>query len=122
MNRRLSRKPLHSPPDADVDPQGLRLTVARTFRQRLLGLHARSGLPWHQGLCIRPCKAVHTAGLAYSIDVVFLDRRLRVVKQVDKLPPWRLAICLKAACVVELPAGYCAAHPDIQRRIRLALR
>jgi len=32
-----------------------------------------------------------------------------------------MAICLKAACVVELPAGYCAAHPDVERRIRDAL-
>ncbi|MFW7342790.1 DUF192 domain-containing protein [Pollutimonas sp. H1-120] len=98
------------------------MAVAATFRQRLLGLHAYPGLPWHAGLCIIPCNAVHTFGLRYAIDVVFLNRHGRVIQCMKDLPPWRAAICLRAACVVELPAGYCAAYPDYPRRIRLALR
>jgi uncharacterized membrane protein (UPF0127 family) len=112
----------HGPPDAGIDSSGLHIFVAQTFRQRLLGLHAYLKLPWHTGLCIRPCNAIHTAGLAYAIDVVFLDKRLQIAKRVDCLPPWRAAICLKAACVVELPAGYCAAYPDHPQRIRRALQ
>src|SRR3546814_8080040 len=44
-----------------------------------------------------------------------------IVKRVDRLLPWRVAICLKAACAVELPAGYCAAYPDFAQRIRVAM-
>lgn len=105
----------------NVDTGCLRLIVAATFRQRLLGLHACAGLPWHTGLCIMPCHAIHTFGLRHPIDVVFLNRHGEVIRRIENLPPWRAAICLRAACVVELPAGYCVAHPDYPRRIRLAL-
>ncbi|HEY9573367.1 MAG TPA: DUF192 domain-containing protein [Pusillimonas sp.] len=104
-----------------ISPRRLQLFVARTFRQRLQGLHAYPKLSWHTGLCIRPCNAIHTFGLTYAIDVIFLDRRGRIVKRVDRLLPWRVAICLKAACAVELPAGYCAAYPDFAQRIRVAM-
>lgn len=106
---------------ANADTGRLRVIVADTLRQRLLGLHAYAGLSWHTGLCITPCNAIHTFGLRYAIDAVFLDRHGQVIRRMENLPPWRAAICLKAACVVELPAGYCAAYPDYPRRIRLAL-
>jgi uncharacterized membrane protein (UPF0127 family) len=112
----------HGPAAAGLDSGVLHIHLAQTFRQRLWGLHAYPGLPWHTGLCINPCNAIHTAGLAYAIDVLFLDRRLRIVKRIDRLPSWRMAICLHAACVLELPAGYCAAYPDITQRIRHALQ
>src|SRR3546814_7542379 len=43
-----------------ISPRRLQLFVARTFRQRLQGLHAYPKLSWHTGLCIRPCNAIHT--------------------------------------------------------------
>jgi uncharacterized membrane protein (UPF0127 family) len=86
--------------------------MASRFKERLLGLHAYAELPWHTGLCLRPCKAIHTAGLTYAIDVVFLDCAHQVVKQLSSVPSWKIAVCLRAAYVVELPAGYCAAYPN----------
>jgi len=100
----------------------LRLHRADTYWARLLGLHAYRRLPWHAGLYLAPCKAVHTMGLRYAIDVVFLDRHRRVIRRRDSLPPWRCAVCSRAASVVELPAGYCAAYADWEQALELALR
>lgn len=100
----------------------LTLRRASGFRARLLGLHAWPCLPWHTGLHLAPCRAIHTFGLAYAIDVVFLDAASRELKLVAGLGPCRVAICLPAASVVELPAGYCAANPGYAAAIARCLR
>lgn len=43
--------------------------------------------------------------MKFAIDVVYLDRRLRVRKAVSELVPWRFSGCLPAHSVLELPAG-----------------
>jgi uncharacterized membrane protein (UPF0127 family) len=50
-------------------------------------------------------RAVHTFGMRYRIDVVFLDERNRVIKIVVAMPPRRMAWCWRARVVVELAAG-----------------
>lgn len=99
----------------------LRLYEATGFWARLRGLHAYAGLPWHTGLYIAPCNAIHTFGLPYAIDVVFLDARHRVVGLRHSLRPWRVAYCRKAVAVIELPAGYCLACPDYPAALSAAL-
>jgi uncharacterized membrane protein (UPF0127 family) len=95
--------------------------VAATFWQRLRGLHAWPCLPWHTGLLLSPCKAVHTFGLAYAIDVLFIDHQGRVVECAEALAPGRLAWNWNAVGVVELPAGYCAAYPAYAAAVQRAL-
>jgi len=48
---------------------------------------------------------VHTFFMLFPIDVVFLDRKLEVVRVVPELPPWRTVWRRGAASVVELAAG-----------------
>jgi uncharacterized membrane protein (UPF0127 family) len=99
----------------------LQLHHAKTFTERLLGLHARQRLSGHRGLCIAPCAAVHTFFMAYSIDVVFFDARGGVLRTIEGLTPYRAVWCRAAAFAVELPAGYCAAYPGHADAIRRAL-
>ena len=82
------------------------LAVADTHWTRfrgLLGLRPddfRNG----RGLWIVPCHGVHTLGMAFPIDVVYLDRLLQVVHVESNLQPWRFAaIRAQAASVLELP-------------------
>jgi uncharacterized protein len=82
------------------------VTVAASFTSRLRGLLGRASLPAGQGLLIKPCKGIHTFFMKFPIDVVFLDRGNRVVALHPSLPPNRMTrIYLKAASVLELPAG-----------------
>ncbi|MGH8159365.1 MAG: DUF192 domain-containing protein [Rhodanobacter sp.] len=59
--------------------QLLHITVADTWLLRFRGLLGRPSPATSEGLLITRCKAVHTLGMAYPIDVVYLDRDYRVV-------------------------------------------
>jgi len=75
----------------------------------LLGLAAddfRNG----SGIWITPCRGVHTLGMAFAIDVIYLDRTLKVVDVQLAIKPWRFTpIRLSAASVLELPCHTAAA-------------
>jgi len=82
------------------------LEVADSFGKRLLGLLGRTHLPAPRGLWIKPCDSIHTIGMLFSIDVLFLDRERRVVRAIHHLAPFRLVFTVKtASSVIELPAG-----------------
>ncbi|WP_245589264.1 DUF192 domain-containing protein [Chitinimonas koreensis] len=83
----------------------LELHLAHRLLPRLRGLLGRRPLRRGEGLSLAPCNSVHTFGMRYPIDVLFLDRADRIVAIRPALPPWRLALCGSAWRVVELPAG-----------------
>lgn len=83
-----------------------RLRVAETIFSRLMGLLGRSRLDLEEGLWIRSCRAIHTFGMRFPIDVIFLDAQQRVVKTVAGVAPFQ--ICLGGRVtrsVLELPVG-----------------
>jgi len=79
--------------------------VADTSAKRQKGLLGRDSLPAGYGLWIIPCEAVHTCGMRFPIDVLYLDRKKRVRKLRRSMAPWRFSMCLLAHSVLELPAG-----------------
>lgn len=82
-----------------------RAETAGESGSRRRGLLGRESLPEGEGLWIVPCEAVHCFFMKFTIDVVFLDKKLRVVKVRPSLKPWRIAGCLRAHSVLELPEG-----------------
>jgi uncharacterized protein len=85
---------------------GMEVTVANTYFRRLLGLlgktrrWARPG----RGLWIKPSCGVHTIGMLFPIDLVFLDRSKRVLHLEEYVRPFRISrVDLKTASVLELP-------------------
>ena len=82
-----------------------RVMVAGTSAARRQGLLGKESVEPETGLWIAPCEAVHTFGMKTAIDVIFLDRHHRVSKLVNNLVPHRIAVCLKAASVLELRGG-----------------
>jgi protein-S-isoprenylcysteine O-methyltransferase Ste14/uncharacterized membrane protein (UPF0127 family) len=83
-----------------------RLRPATTHWARLRGLLGTTRLDPGDGLWLVPCRQVHTIGMRYPIDVVFLDGTRRVVRRVSALSPGRLSPRVVAAhSVLELPAG-----------------
>ena len=82
-----------------------RIEVANSSRSRSKGLLGRDGLAAGEGLWIIPCESVHTFGMRFSIDLVYLDRQLRVRKARRQVRPWRLSACFTAHSVIELAAG-----------------
>ncbi|MFP5234257.1 MAG: DUF192 domain-containing protein [Acidobacteriota bacterium] len=84
---------------------GNRIETADRGPLRRKGLLGRDGLAPGQGLWIVPCEAVHTFAMRFPIDLVYLDRRRRVLKVRHSVPPARISACLRAHSVLELPAG-----------------
>lgn len=83
-----------------------RVEKAGTFWTRLRGLRGRTGLPDGEALWIVPSRGVHTRGMSFPIDVVFLDDAMRVVAVEEDMTPGRFApIRWRARTVLELPAG-----------------
>lgn len=79
--------------------------VASHGATRRKGLLGRTGLGTGEGLWIVPCEAVHTFGMKFAIDLVYLDRRHRVLKTRSAVRPGRISACLSAHSVLELPPG-----------------
>lgn len=79
--------------------------IADSGASRSRGLLGRKGLGPGEGLWIVPCEAVHTFGMKFSIDLVYLDREYRIRKIRSNIRPWRLSACLSAHSVIELAAG-----------------
>jgi uncharacterized membrane protein (UPF0127 family) len=79
--------------------------VADSSPKRRKGLLAREALYSGEGLWIVPCGAIHSFGMKFPIDVVYLDRKKRVRKVRTEMVPWRLSMCLLAHSVLELPSG-----------------
>lgn len=91
---------------------GDRIEVADTFWTRLVGLLGRNRLDTGCGLLIRPSSGVHTFGMRFPIDVVALDRNLRVVSVWQNLRPWRTTtVKWKTHAVLELPGGHLQTRP-----------
>jgi uncharacterized membrane protein (UPF0127 family) len=82
-----------------------RVGLAGDGRNRRKGLLGRAGLAEGEGLWIVPCEAVHTFWMRFPIDLVYLDRKYRVIKIRTGVRPWRLSACLRAHSVIELAAG-----------------
>ncbi|MRW90362.1 DUF192 domain-containing protein [Duganella sp. FT80W] len=98
------------------DTHAIDVMVAASAPARMRGLLARPPLQAGQGMLIRPCNLIHTIGMAYAIDVVFLRRDGLVLKVASAVPPLRFRGHWRAHCVLELAAGEaarCAIVPGI---------
>lgn len=82
-----------------------RLEKAHTAATRKKGLLGRDGLLPGEGLWIAPCESVHTFFMRFPIDLVYLDRKLKVRKVRHSVGAWRMSACFSAKSVLELPAG-----------------
>ena len=82
-----------------------RIDVADTGRKRRKGLLSHSSLACGEGMWIVPCESVHTFGMRFAIDLVYLDRDKVVLKIRHGVSPWRISACLSAHSVLELASG-----------------
>jgi len=86
-------------------PGGLRVVEANTRRTRLLGLARLADLPATLALHITPCRSVHTFGMRFALDLIWLDRDGRVVRVDLGVAPRRVRTCWAARSVLEVRAG-----------------
>ncbi len=85
---------------------GASVPVATTVPSRLLGLALLRRERAGAGLLIPRCRSVHTFGMRFAIDLLFLDERDRVIELRRSVPPCRLIRCPGAMAVLELPSPH----------------
>jgi len=80
--------------------------VADSYLSRLVGLLGKTKR-WAQlgkGLWIVPSRGVHTIGMLFPIDLIFLSKQKEVVHLEEHVRPFRISkVSLKALSVLELP-------------------
>jgi len=85
---------------------------ANGYFTRLRGLLGRT-LQENGGLLLTPCNAIHTIGMGYPIDAVYLDRQGLVLRVDAAIKPGKVCPMQRGARhVLELPEG-CANRRNI---------
>jgi uncharacterized protein len=82
-----------------------RLAVADSARARMRGLLGRHSMAGDECLLLQPAGSVHTAFMRFPIDVVFLDRSMRVLRVEAGVRPWRMTAQRGARAILEMAAG-----------------
>lgn len=83
--------------------------IADNLPARVVGLLLDSALAEGGGLWIVPCNSIHSIGMRFIFDAVFLDKNLRVVHLVQEMKPWRISkMVFDSHSVLEIPAGLIA--------------
>jgi uncharacterized protein len=82
---------------------GLRVAPADTLTMRLRGLLGKLKLKPDDGLWLAPSCGIHTIGMLFSIDLIYLDAGNRVIHLVEHLGPFRISpIRVRCASILEL--------------------
>jgi uncharacterized protein len=78
--------------------------LANTIFSRLKGLLGKLKLRSNEGLWVVPSRGIHTLGLLFPLDLLYLDGHCRVIYLVEYLPSFRIApLKTQAESVLELP-------------------
>jgi len=73
--------------------------------ERTGGLLKRPKLNKNQGLLINKCNSIHTFGMKYALDIIYLDRHYRIIKLIENIKPRRMSMCLRAKHTLEMLSG-----------------
>lgn len=92
----LERRPL---------PGDLTLLVAGDRRSRRRGLAHLDALSPGHALLLERCRSVHTLGMRFALDLLWLDGDGALVRLDRAVTPLRVRTCLRARAVVEATAG-----------------
>ena len=82
----------------------LDVAAADTIFSRLRGLIGRLKLRSEEGIWVVPSSGIHTVGLLFPLDLIYLDEHYRVIHLVEYFPSFRIApLKTQAKSVLELP-------------------
>jgi uncharacterized protein len=81
--------------------------TAGNFIQRSFGLIFRKPLKYGEAFLIKNCKSIHTIGMRYSIDVLFIDKNSRIIAAFKDISPWSFTPFIKdASLALEFRSGF----------------
>ncbi|MBP0594868.1 DUF192 domain-containing protein [Paraburkholderia sp. LEh10] len=72
--------------------------------ERMRGLLGRACFDMSEALWLEPCNAIHTFGMRFPIDVVFIDASGRVLTIHPDVGRARMLVCWRARAALEMRA------------------
>lgn len=79
---------------------------ANNMYRRFVGLMGKESLNENEGLLLTPCNSIHMMFMKISLDVIFLDKKNKVLFLLEDFKPWKVSkVIFKAQSVLELPVG-----------------
>jgi uncharacterized membrane protein (UPF0127 family) len=82
---------------------GVRVGAADTLFTRLKGALGRIGMHPLDGIWLVPSRGIHTIGMLFAMDLIYLDAHNRVIHLVEQLGPFRISpIRIGCASILEL--------------------
>ena len=81
------------------------IKIADSYKSKIVGVIGWEDWGGYGGLLIKDANSIHTFFVRFAIDVVFLDKDLKIVRIVENLQPFRFSpLVWKAKHTLELPA------------------
>ncbi len=88
--------------------------AANSFGKRLKGLLGQKFFERGDALVISPCQQIHSYGMKFKFDAIFVDKEMRVIHVLETIPPFKISPFIKKAyMVIELPAGTVASSGTV---------
>jgi uncharacterized membrane protein (UPF0127 family) len=85
---------------------GHKVVKADSFWTRAKGLLGKGSLAPGEGLLLSPCRGIHSYGMRFAFDAIYLDRQYGVIHIIERMPPHRSGPMIREAhAVLELPSG-----------------
>ncbi|MCX6381376.1 MAG: DUF192 domain-containing protein [Armatimonadetes bacterium] len=82
------------------------IEIAHRLARQTVGLLGRTSLNSTEGLWLEPCNGVHTIGMRFPIDVVYLDKHGCVLSVRRGIVPFRICLPVRSTrAMLELRAG-----------------
>ncbi len=80
----------------------MEIREAKTFWQRFLGLSFRKKSNF--GLALKNCRAIHTFGMRFNVDIICLDKNEQIITTKKNLRPWKIFLAPKGTKnIIEIP-------------------
>ncbi|MFN8577842.1 MAG: DUF192 domain-containing protein [Candidatus Sericytochromatia bacterium] len=85
---------------------GDKIIYANTPYRRFIGLMGKKEINEGQGVFLTPCNSIHMMFMKFPIDIIFLDRKNKIIHITENIQPWKISkIVFMAQSVLELPVG-----------------
>jgi len=82
-----------------------RLIVSTGSSENMKGMLGCKSWDNEEALMLPFTSSIHTFFMKFEIDVIFIDKNMKVKKIVKNLTPWNMAFCFGAAGVIEFAGG-----------------
>lgn len=85
---------------------GDKIKPANNFFSRSIGLLTKTSLNAGEGILFCPCNSIHSIGMKFIFDAIFIDKNKKIVHLMPSIKPFKLSpVIFNAKYVLEVKNG-----------------